>query len=265
MAEAEENGTFEEEDEQQQHDLTAKLTTVELNSGEQSPVLRFHQEEEEAEQQQNGEGSSNPPATADTNCSPSVDTPQVVATSVDGTQLQARGNVTKVLTSTTSNIKEWSFFQYKVTKQVLSERFGKSLRTVDASLESRLEAIKDTQRKYQHLMSLSGQLQVHMEKVVETQKALAEHFAFLSVRCPELDAEFEFNSDTHKKIARNGDTLVSSLQFFISNLYTLSSKSIEDTLTTAKQYETTRILFDAYRSDLEAVTKAAKTSQVSIN
>ncbi|XP_041379065.1 arfaptin-2-like [Gigantopelta aegis] len=67
--------------------------------------------------------------------------------------------------------------------------------------------------------------------------------------------------ESQKKIAKNGETLLSSMKFFVSNVHTLSAKAMEDTLITAKAYETTRVLYDAYRSDLEAVQKAANTSQ----
>lgn len=250
-----------------------KLHTVQLNGDEKSPVLAFRQDDDDDEKEETESHttqtttSTRGAATATT--IPSSDTTPDSSSNgggmtnfIEGTQLQGKTAVTKTLAASTVTLKEWSFQQYKVTKQVLSERLGKSLKTVDASLESRLEGIRDTQRKYQQLMSLSGQLQMHMQKVVDTQKSLAEHFAFLSVRCPELDAEFEFNSETQKKIARNGETLVSSLKFFISNVYTVSAKSIEDTLTTAKQYETARVLYDAYRSDLDNITKASQTSQV---
>ena len=244
------------------------MRTVELNSGEQRPVLEFQQQGDEG----NSSNSPSPTlptfknskqidASAATNVNNTASSNRNPQDLLEGTHLQGRTG--KTLAATTANLKVWSFQQYKVTKQALSERLGKGVKTVDAVLESRLEGIRDTQRKYQQLMSLSSQLQIHMQKVVDTQRALAEHFAFLSVRCPDLSTEFELNSETQKRISRNGDTLISSLGFFISNIYTVSAKSIEDTLVTAKNYETTRLLYDAYRTDLDNITKAANTSQVS--
>ena len=178
-----------------------------------------------------------------------------------GTQLQQRS---RVLAGNAASFKEWGSQQYKVTKQILSERFGKGLRTVDPDLERRIAAIYDTQRKYNQLTALSGQLQSHLSAVIETQKSLAEHFAFLSVRAPELNLEFESNAELQKKISHNGEALVGAVKFFISNVHTVTAKSIEDTLATAKNYETARILYDAYRADYESITKAATTSQVCV-
>lgn len=131
---------------------------------------------------------------------------------------------------------------------------------MDPELEKRLNSIRDTQRKYQHLTSLASQFETHFVNVVETQKSLAEHFAFLSIRDKELTTEFTFNSDAQKKIARNGETLLSSVKFFIANVRTVASRSIEDTLTTAKNYETTRVLYDAHRTELEVLQRTASSN-----
>ena len=252
--------TMDEENELPLDDQEDNFQTVELNSGVQKPALTFEQD-------------SSPPTIPLSSHLPtpisqsSEATPTAVSNNVhmlqssgDRTQLQGRSG--KKLSANAGIFREWSVQQYKVTKQVLSERLGGGLKTVDPELEHRLNSIRDTQRKYNQLISLSGQLQTHFQNVVETQRALAEHFAFLSIRCPELHTEFDCNAESQKKISRNGETLLSSLKFFISNLHTVSTKSIEDTLITAKNYETARVLFDAYRTDLEHATKAANTSQV---
>lgn len=40
---------------------------------------------------------------------------------------------------------------------------------------------------------------------------------------------------------------------------TLCNKTIEDTLLTIRQYETARVEYDAYRSDLDLLVQAART------
>ena len=176
---------------------------------------------------------------------------------VEGTELQARPRTR----SGGTTFKDWSFHQFKITKQMMSERFGKGLRTVDVPLETRIENLKETQRKYAQLISLTSQFCANFVHVVETQKSLAEHFAFMSVRAPELHTEFHFNSETQKVISRNGETLLAAVQFFVSNMKTVASKTMEDTLQTVKSYETARLSYDAYRSDLDALRKQANSSQ----
>uniref|UniRef100_A0A803TLY9 ARF interacting protein 2 n=1 Tax=Anolis carolinensis TaxID=28377 RepID=A0A803TLY9_ANOCA len=50
---------------------------------------------------------------------------------------------------------------------------------------------------------------------------------------------------------QNGETLLGAVNFFVSSINTLVNKTMEDTLMTVKQYETARLEYDAYRTDLE--------------
>uniref|UniRef100_A0A8I4A0Z9 ARF interacting protein 1 n=1 Tax=Callithrix jacchus TaxID=9483 RepID=A0A8I4A0Z9_CALJA len=63
--------------------------------------------------------------------------------------------------------------------------------------------------------------------------------------------EFGYNANTQKLLAKNGETLLGAINFFIASVNTLVNKTIEDTLMTVKQYESARIEYDAYRTDLE--------------
>jgi len=157
-------------------------------------------------------------------------------------------------------LKDWSSFQYKCTKQLLSERMGSGARTVDVELENRISNLRDTHKKYQHLVALTDNFVTHFRAVIDTQRSLAEHFAFMSIRSTELHTEFHFNAEVQKMIARNGDTLMSALHFFKSNIFTISSKTMEDTLATVKTYETARLSYDAYRSELETALKTPPSS-----
>ena len=231
-----------------------QLRTVDLGERQQQrPKLSFEPQLDES-----GEDSDTVHNNSD---SPGLDSGAVATSPYNFEQLEGTELHRRVRSSSTgTNFKEWGMQQVKITRQVLSERFGRGLRTVDPELDKRLNSLKDTQRKYNHLISLAGQFEVHFLNVVETQKSLAEHFAFLSIREPELNTEFTFNSDSQKKIARNGETLLSSVTFFISNVRTVANRSIEDTLTTAKNYEATRVLFDAYRTEMETLNRTAATN-----
>lgn len=61
---------------------------------------------------------------------------------------------------------------------------------------------------------------------------------FFSLLC--LQEEFGYNADTQKLLAKNGETLLGAINFFIANVNTLVNKTIEDTLLTVKQYESAR-------------------------
>lgn len=157
------------------------------------------------------------------------------------------------------SIKNWSISTYKCTRQLMMERLGKSSRTVDSELESQIELLRETQRKYLSILRLSRAFSSHFHHCVQTQHALAEAFSDLAQKSPELQEEFMYNSETQRNLTRNGELLLSALNFFISSVNTLCNKTIEDTLQTIRQYETARIEFDAYRTDLE-LTKGEVTS-----
>ena len=53
--------------------------------------------------------------------------------------------------------------------------------------------------------------------------------------------------------------LIGALNFFVSSVNTLCNKTMEDTIATVRQYETARVEYDAYRSDLDFYTTAPKT------
>ena len=176
---------------------------------------------------------------------------------VEGTRIETRQRSA----SKGTLLKEWGAHQIRVTKQLVSEKFGRGTRTVDPDLDKRIESLRETQRKYAQLMHLASQFHTQFVQVVETQKTLAEHFAFMSVRTPELHSEFQFNSDAQKQVSRNGETLLAAVNFFISNTQTVCTKTMEDTLQTVRVYENSRLAYDAYRNDLEELKKQANTSE----
>lgn len=225
------------------------METIDLNGdkavgGVQQPTLSFmHQTSSESQEEKDVSSSA-------------AEVP-MVDTQMDGTVQMARARTR----SGNLGIKEWGSHQLKITKQLVQERFGHGMRTVDSELEKRIESLKETQKKYSQLISLSRQFQSHFSFVVDTQKSMAEHFAFMSIRAPELHTEFHLNSETQKITSRNGETLLAAMKHFTANLQTISTKTMEDTLQTAKGYDSARLGYDAYRSECENLQRQAATSQ----
>uniref|UniRef100_A0A9J7YBC4 ADP-ribosylation factor interacting protein 1 (arfaptin 1) n=1 Tax=Cyprinus carpio carpio TaxID=630221 RepID=A0A9J7YBC4_CYPCA len=148
-------------------------------------------------------------------------------------------------------VRKWSINTYKCTKQILSEKLGRGSRTVDLELEAQIEILRDNKRKYEHVIKLAQTLCTQLAQMLQTQRQLGDAFADLSLKTPELHEEFGYNAETQKLLAKNGETLLGAINFFISNVKTLVDKTIEDTLINIKQYEAARIEYDAYRTDLE--------------
>ncbi|KAM8940266.1 arfaptin-1 isoform 7-T7 [Pelodytes ibericus] len=148
-------------------------------------------------------------------------------------------------------VRKWSLNTYKCTRQIISERLGRGSRTVDLELEAQIEILRDNKKKYEHILKLAQTLSAQLFQVVQTQRQLGDAFADLSLKSLELHEEFGYNAETQKLVAKNGETLLGAINFFISSVNTLVNKTIEDTLITVKQYEIARIEYDAYRTDLE--------------
>ncbi|XP_052836504.1 arfaptin-2 [Drosophila gunungcola] len=161
------------------------------------------------------------------------------------------GSLIRTSASKIDSLKNWSISTYKCTRQIMLEKLGKSQRTVDSELEAQIEQLRETQRKYLSILRLTRAFSSHFQHVVVTQHALAESFADLAQKNPELQKEFTCNSETQRNLTKNGELLLNALNFFISSVNTLCNKTIDDTLLTIRQYETARIEFDAYRMDLE--------------
>ncbi|KAM6439538.1 LOW QUALITY PROTEIN: arfaptin-2 [Rhynochetos jubatus] len=136
-------------------------------------------------------------------------------------------------------VKKWGI-NYKCTKQLLSERFGRGSRTVDLELEAQIELLRETKRKYEAVLQLGRALAAHFHSLVCTQRALGDAFADLSQKAPELQEEFGYNAETQKLLCRNGEALLGAVGFFVSSIDTLVNKTMEDTLLTVKQYESAR-------------------------
>ncbi|XP_034662464.1 arfaptin-2 isoform X1 [Drosophila subobscura] len=169
-----------------------------------------------------------------------------ILTSTDGSGSLIRTSASKI-----DSIKNWSISTYKCTRQIMLEKLGKSQRTVDSELEAQIEQLRETQRKYLSILRLTRAFSSHFQHVVVTQHALADSFADLAQKNPELQKEFTCNAETQRNLTKNGELLLNALNFFISSVNTLCNKTIDDTLLTIRQYETARIEFDAYRMDLE--------------
>jgi len=141
---------------------------------------------------------------------------------------------------------------------------GKRTRTVDTDMERRTEKLRDTQTKYQNLLKLARQFASQFTSILTTQEQMCESFADLSNHSPELRDEFSQNGELNRVLVASGQTLKVALDFFVQNLETLTTKTIDDTIQTIRDYESSRVQYDAYRFDVEeneAVGESFKTEQ----
>ncbi|XP_031549088.1 arfaptin-2-like isoform X2 [Actinia tenebrosa] len=162
------------------------------------------------------------------------------------------------------HLKKWSISTYKCTRQYLSERLGKGTKTVDKEIESQVLLLRETQVRYSQMLRLSKQMTNQFQAMLQTQKSLGDTFTDLGMKSPELQDEFSYNSETQRSLVKNGEILLGALNFFNANLETLVHKTMEDSVMTVKAYESARIEYDAYRSDLESIQGVQQTPATAV-
>ena len=124
--------------------------------------------------------------------------------------------------------------------------------------------LKETQVKYASILKLAKQMTQHFQHMVQSQRGLADAFADLGMKSPELQDEFNYNAETQRSLVKNGEVLLGALNFFTSNLTTLVHKTMEDSIMTVKAYESARIEYDAYRTDFETTQAGPRTAATAV-
>lgn len=70
---------------------------------------------------------------------------------------------------------------------------------------------------------------------------LADSFLELKHKSFHLCDEFGYNAETQALLVRHGEILIQALNYFTSTLDTLCNKTMEDTITTIRLYEISRL------------------------
>ncbi|UJR13518.1 hypothetical protein I4U23_000532 [Adineta vaga] len=162
---------------------------------------------------------------------------------------------------TIDKLKQWGRSTYKCTKQSIYEKLGKTTRTIDVELDNQIEELRETKRRYEQVLSLARSYANHFSNLLHTQRALSDTFLELKHKSFQLCDEYGYNADTQTLLVRHGEALMSALNYFISTLDTLCNKTIEDTITTIRLYETSRLEFDACRTEMELLPLGSQLNE----
>ncbi|XP_014677514.1 PREDICTED: arfaptin-2-like, partial [Priapulus caudatus] len=172
---------------------------------------------------------------------------------------QATMKLCELASEADSSMQGFNLRHSHATVLVLDRNHRNALRAALAAVEAtQIELLRDTQRKYEDIIRLGRAFCSHFHHVVQTQRALGDAFAELAVKAPELQDEFNVNSETQRALVAAGDTLMAALNFFTSSVNTLVNKTMVDTLDTYRMYEQARLEYDAYRGEYEAVSLQAQ-------
>ena len=106
-----------------------------------------------------------------------------------------------------------------------------------------------TSPKHRHIQNQSDNLEDFLP--------VLNHFKSSNIS---LVDDFKKNAITLNLSIKNGEKLIAALNFYCSNLSTLITKTIEDTLLTVRQYDSARLEYDAERNSLNFTSPTAQTS-----
>jgi hypothetical protein len=81
--------------------------------------------------------------------------------------------------------------------------------------------------------------------------SLDDQFLELKEKSFLLSDEFGYNAQTQRLLVQNGEVLFNALNYFISTLNTLCTKTMEDTMNTIRFYESSRLEYDACRTEMQ--------------
>ncbi|CDI98096.1 arfaptin 2 [Echinococcus multilocularis] len=155
------------------------------------------------------------------------------------------------------NFKAWSSTAMRCTKQVIEEKLGTTSPTRDPETQAKIEEIKRIQAKYQGMSASVKKMIGQMNAMTGLEQSLSSQFTIAAQQQPELDSEFMHNSEIQRVVATSTASYVSALELFCDGLDTFCKKTVPDTLTTIRQLEHARLVYDTYRNELERMESKA--------
>ncbi|KAL5108373.1 Arfaptin-1 [Taenia crassiceps] len=159
------------------------------------------------------------------------------------------------------NFKAWSSTAMKCTKQAIEEKLGTTSPTRDPETETRIEEIKRMQAKYQEMSTAVKKMISQMNAMTGLEQSLSSQLTIAAQQQPELHSEFMQNAEIQRVIAASTSSYANALELFCDGLDTFCKKTVPDTLTTIRQLEHARLVYDAYRNDLERIgSKTGRTT-----
>ncbi|XP_063689358.1 arfaptin-2-like isoform X1 [Bolinopsis microptera] len=156
-------------------------------------------------------------------------------------------------------IKKWTVQNYKFTKQLVSEKFGHSTKTVDKDLEDRIEELRLSKVQYGNMLREARVMFARFEALLTTHHNIRAQFQTLISHAPDLQDQLQASATTHSILEKNGEGLLGAIKTFVDSLNTLVNVTIQDTFLTIKNYENSRIEYDAYRNDIVTLQNAPQT------
>ncbi|KAL5970627.1 Arfaptin-1 [Taenia solium] len=116
------------------------------------------------------------------------------------------------------------------------------------------------QAKYQEMSTAVKKMIGQMNAMTGLEQSLSSQLTIAGQQQPELHSEFMHNAEIQRVLAASTTSYANALELFCDGLDTFCKKTVPDTLTTIRQLEHARLVYDAYRNDLERMENKANRS-----
>uniref|UniRef100_A0A0R3SC95 AH domain-containing protein n=1 Tax=Hymenolepis diminuta TaxID=6216 RepID=A0A0R3SC95_HYMDI len=119
------------------------------------------------------------------------------------------------------------------------------------------------QAKYQEMSTTVKKMITHMNAITVLEQSLSSQLTVAAQHQPELTNEFAQNAELQRVVAVSTNSYIGGLELFCDGLDTFCKKTIPDTLTTIRQLEHARLVYDAHRNDLARLEAKASGKVIS--
>merc|ERR1712176_1258578 len=126
-------------------------------------------------------------------------------------------------------IKKWTVLNYKFTKQLVSEKFGHSTKTVDKELDERIEELRASKVQYGNMLREARSMHARFEALLTTHRNIRAQFQTLISHAPDLQDQLQANATTQSILEKNGEGLLGAIKQFVDSLNTLVNVTFQDT------------------------------------
>lgn len=154
---------------------------------------------------------------------------------------------------------------YRITKQFVNEKYGQGQKTIDQEVQQKLMRLKDDKTSYTKLLKMTNQYAATQKAFLKSQMQLGEFIKELALVTPEASDGLINSGDTLTRISNSSQNVLLSITRFTDNIQTLVEKTMTDSIASASRLQTTRLEFDAIRSEIDDQQRKHGNGMVNVN
>ena len=143
----------------------------------------------------------------------------------------------------------------RIAKQWVNEKYGQGTKTIDQEVYEKVNRLKGEKSLYQKLLKQSKQYLDDHKRMQKSQVAFGELLKEVGSKTPEAATSLNISGNTQCRIAHAQEPNGLALYRLASAIETLVTKTMEDSMSSATRLATTRLEFDAIRTELDEIQR----------